>query len=442
MADRKVLRQGSSRLQCFYLCCAAVLVFLSGARGVLAAKSPTLNLKLYICAVAANPTPECAGGEQGVDADETYTLTVNGTSFTGVSTWENKWKIGIDASISGQFSSDFDMIESLSYTERYNEYGEDKTDHITFKKMPLVPNAGDPSLLVFTVSGTDAEPYIYSVNMPITNADSCKIPQSGTVVDYSRTVSIALAVGIGGNTGPSSILTNHLMTDMVSATDCALPSEVKSFSNESSGNIYSWFKYDNANGEKMVWKWYDPSGALAYTGTLNLAYTNGCASSSIPASGQSAGAWSVEIYANGVKLATDSFTVSKPGGGCPITRTMGNGAHIQSLRQLRDAKLDTAIGAMLTAFYYNNSNEINGILTGNDALRARFRHIIGKNLPAAKSLVQHGAATISSDELLEMYDFLTDLKAQANLRLHCNIDFVLRGMESGWLLQCMGITVQ
>ena len=62
-------------------------------------------------------------------------------------------------------------------------------------------------------------------------------------------------------------------------------------------------------------------------------------------------------------------------------------------------------------------------------------------MPAARELVQQGATTISVARVKEIHEFLIDLQTLAGLKLRMDIDFILRGFESGWLLRWLGITV-
>ena len=114
---------------------------------------------------------------------------------------------------------------------------------------------------------------------------------------------------------------------------------------------------------------------------------------------------------------------------------------MQSLRELRNQKLHTAIGALLATMYYQNMADIAAVLQDNSGLSARFMLLTSKNMPVARALVRHGAAAISRANIIEIHEFLIGLQAQAGLKLSMDIDFILQGIESGWLLHWLGITV-
>ena len=127
---------------------------------------------------------------------------------------------------------------------------------------------------------------------------------------------------------------------------------------------------------------------------------------------------------------------------CPFARPFDAGTDVNSLRQLRDANLATYSGAMIATMYYQNMEEVSDILQDNSELRDRFSLLTRDNMPAVKTLMQQGTATIAADDLLAIHAFLTDLQAKAGLKLRMDIDFLLRGMESGWLQQWLGITAK
>ena len=59
----------------------------------------------------------------------------------------------------------------------------------------------------------------------------------------------------------------------------------------------------------------------------------------------------------------------------PSAEQSADGQHVQSLRELRNQKLHTAIGAMLATMYYQNMDDIAAVLKDNGALNARFKLI-------------------------------------------------------------------
>jgi hypothetical protein len=152
-----------------------------------------------------------------------------------------------------------------------------------------------------------------------------------------------------------------------------------------------------------------------------------------------AGAATTTVATTSVATTT---TTTTPGRRCPFKKAASEGVDVSGIRKLRDARLDTATGAMISSMYYQNMAEISDILRHDDALRERFRLIVGNSLPEVNALVRDGVATMTEDRLIELHDFLVDLQAQAGPLLRHNINFILWGIESGWLQQWFGITVK
>jgi len=96
---------------------------------------------------------------------------------------------------------------------------------------------------------------------------------------------------------------------------------------------------------------------------------------------------------------------------------------------------------MIASIYYENMDEISAIISEDDFIRERFAMLVGNNLSAVKALVKDGSVQIGSDNLLDMHTFLINLQKHGSLRMRQQIDFILSGIESGWLLPWLGITV-
>jgi hypothetical protein len=109
---------------------------------------------------------------------------------------------------------------------------------------------------------------------------------------------------------------------------------------------------------------------------------------------------------------------------------------------LRDTMLDTALGIRIATLYYQNLEEIGAILEEDAELNARFMRIVRGNMPVVKGLMTRGTASMRSDDILDVHDFLLDLQEQGGVKLEQDIDFILQGIESGWLLGWSGITLE
>ncbi|MBN2108844.1 MAG: hypothetical protein JW832_15565 [Deltaproteobacteria bacterium] len=190
---------------------------------------------------------------------------------------------------------------------------------------------------------------------------------------------------------------------------------------------------------------YDGSSwsGMTSNATVDLHAVWGSAGSDVFAVGQNG---TILYYTTGGASTTtttiDSTTTTSIRRLCPFRRSAATDAGVQTLRDLRDSQLETAFGAVIASMYYQNMDEIGDILQDSRALRNRFNRLTKTNMPAVRELMTQGTATIEADDLLEMHEFLTDLQGRAGMQLRMDIDFILRGMESGWLLQWLGITVE
>jgi hypothetical protein len=127
---------------------------------------------------------------------------------------------------------------------------------------------------------------------------------------------------------------------------------------------------------------------------------------------------------------------------CPFRHSAAREADVQPLRDLRDAQLESSLGSLIAAMYYENIDEIGDILRDDAGLRRRFNRLTMHNMPVVRQLLSRGEATIGEADLLNDHEFLSDLKDKAGVKLAVDIDFILRGIEYGWLPQWLGITVE
>ncbi|MCX5905224.1 MAG: hypothetical protein NTV89_17530 [Proteobacteria bacterium] len=86
--------------------------------------------------------------------------------------------------------------------------------------------------------------------------------------------------------------------------------------------------------------------------------------------------------------------------------------------------------------------EISAILRENDGLQDKFREIINENIKTAEEFIMLNEANTTSDSLLKIINILSVLKSKGSLKLAGDIDFVIRGIEEGYLLDGIGIRVK
>ncbi len=125
---------------------------------------------------------------------------------------------------------------------------------------------------------------------------------------------------------------------------------------------------------------------------------------------------------------------------CPFRNLVQ--AEAESVGALRDRMLETAMGSSFATMYYQNMDEITAILKADETMAAQFSSIVKDNAAVISGLLQDGRADIKAAEMLRIIAFLKDLQKQASLKLQNDIDFVLRGIKTGWLLNWMGVAVE
>ena len=81
------------------------------------------------------------------------------------------------------------------------------------------------------------------------------------------------------------------------------------------------------------------------------------------------------------------------------------------------------------------------ILLGDHELRERFREIVSENIGAAAELIATGETRVPAETIVNVISFIEELKKQSSPQLQLAIDFILRGIEDGFLLHGIGVKV-
>ena len=127
---------------------------------------------------------------------------------------------------------------------------------------------------------------------------------------------------------------------------------------------------------------------------------------------------------------------------CAIIASVDSRSQIETLRAARDASLDDLAVMFLTSLYYQDTAEISALLDEKPALRARLQELVNDNIGVVEALVQGRPATLSSEALAGMLDYLDEIKAGGSIKLQNDIDFVMVCVRSGLLLKGLGITIE
>ena len=127
---------------------------------------------------------------------------------------------------------------------------------------------------------------------------------------------------------------------------------------------------------------------------------------------------------------------------CAIAASIANRQQIKAMRTVRDANLSDLSGALLTAIYYRNVNEISALFDEYPKLRDRFKTLVNEHSDVLEKLLQGQNATVSPAAVADVIGYLEDLKADGSIMFQYNIDFIILGIENGFLLNGLGITIE
>ena len=127
---------------------------------------------------------------------------------------------------------------------------------------------------------------------------------------------------------------------------------------------------------------------------------------------------------------------------CAIIASVDSRSQIETLRAARDASLDDLPVMLLTSIYYQDTAEISALLDEKPALRARLKSLVNDNIGVVEALLQGIPATLSSEALADVLDYLEEIKAGGSLKLQMDIELVLMGLKDGYLLDGLSIKVQ
>jgi len=133
---------------------------------------------------------------------------------------------------------------------------------------------------------------------------------------------------------------------------------------------------------------------------------------------------------------------TNPTPSCPFTAAISNHDDLQLLRAARDEKLGTLSGMCLVALFYGNAREAAAIVQQQPALRETMANLVAQNRPLLQALARGEPGHISSSAVQEAASFLRDLQNPESMRFALVLNGVLHGLEHGWLLDILDITVE
>lgn len=141
-------------------------------------------------------------------------------------------------------------------------------------------------------------------------------------------------------------------------------------------------------------------------------------------------------------LATTTTTTAEPASPCPLAASLENKAHLTTLRALRNTMRASTYGMLLTAMYYQHAAELTMMLEDQPELKKQLQALIQENMPIADALIAGEQAFISRSSLQNMLAFLSTLRGQASPLLLGSIDFIIKGVKQGYLLNGLGVWIK
>ncbi len=135
-------------------------------------------------------------------------------------------------------------------------------------------------------------------------------------------------------------------------------------------------------------------------------------------------------------LSTGSTTTTVPLDECPLETSGLDETSLSVFRMLRDTRLAKKAPQLCT-LYYTHSAAVVRLLASDISLSRRLRSIALKAVPAAA-----GGTAIPETLLQQAVVFLRDLQAAAGPSLSCDIGRLIKDIDTGRLLESLGITVR
>ena len=127
---------------------------------------------------------------------------------------------------------------------------------------------------------------------------------------------------------------------------------------------------------------------------------------------------------------------------CPFKTAVASDDDLRLLRAARDSKLDTFAGMCLVALFYGNATETARIVQLNPALRNKTAELVAQNRPLLQGLAEGTSGRISKSSLRDMAALLNELQAEGGRKLALVLAGLRHGLEHGWLLNILDITVE
>jgi hypothetical protein len=127
---------------------------------------------------------------------------------------------------------------------------------------------------------------------------------------------------------------------------------------------------------------------------------------------------------------------------CPFKAAVADEDDLRLLRAVRDRQLGSLSGICLTALFYAAAPETARIVQNNPALRNQIAELVAQNRPVLQALAEGASGRMSRNALMDISAFLKELQAGGSRKLALVLAGAGHGLEHGWLLHLLDITVE
>ena len=127
---------------------------------------------------------------------------------------------------------------------------------------------------------------------------------------------------------------------------------------------------------------------------------------------------------------------------CPFKAAVASDDDLRLLRAARDSRLGTLNGMCLTALFYATASETARIVQHNPALGNKIAELVAQNRSVLQALAEGNSGHISRSSLVDISTFLEDLQTDGSRKLAIVLAGARHGLEHGWLLNVLDITVE
>jgi photosystem II stability/assembly factor-like uncharacterized protein len=138
-----------------------------------------------------------------------------------------------------------------------------------------------------------------------------------------------------------------------------------------------------------------------------------------------------------VDNSTDNTTPT-----CPFKTALASDDDLQLLRAARDRKLGSLAGMCLTALFYATAPETARIVQHNPTLKNKIAGLVTQNRPLLQALAEGASGHISRSALMDISAFLKEFQTAGSRKLAMVLAGARHGLEHGWLLHMLDITVE